>query len=84
MYSCIGIRYARLFKASKIRVQIMRFICCLNIAFNLTKTNCTLICLHDFTQESVTALTDHFTDAFLRGAVACVYDVVARLLRSKV
>ena len=37
------------------------------------------MCLHDVTQESVAALTDHFADAFVRENVARVYDVVATL-----
>ena len=58
-YSCIGIRYAKLFEAAKTHVQIMRFTCCLNMAFNLTKPIWALIILHDDTRESVTAFTDH-------------------------
>ena len=57
IYSCIGIRYRKLFEAAKIHVQIMRFTCCLNMAFNLTKPIWTLICLHDVTQKSVAAFT---------------------------
>ena len=37
MHSCIGLCYTKLFEAAKIHVQIMRFTCCLNMAFNLTK-----------------------------------------------
>ena len=46
-YSCIGIRYAKLFGAAKIHFQIMRFACCLNMAFSLTKPIWALICSHD-------------------------------------
>ena len=60
--SCIGIHNAKLFEAAAIHVQIMRFTCCLNMAFNLTKPISALICLHDVTRESVAALTDHFAD----------------------
>ena len=35
-----------------------------------------LNCLHDITQESVAALTDHFIDAFVQENVAPDYDVV--------
>ena len=44
------------------------------MAFNLTKPILGLICLHDVTQESVAALTDHFTNVFVRKNVARVYD----------
>ena len=78
-YSCIGIRYAKLFEAAKIHVQIMRFSCCLNMAFSLTKPIWALICLNDVTRESIAALTDHFANAFVGENVAWVYDVVATL-----
>ena len=29
--------------------------------------------MHDVTQESVAAISDHFADAFVRENVACVY-----------
>ena len=61
----------------------MRFTSCFNMAFNLTKPIWVLICLHDFTRESIAALTDHFAIAFVRENVACVFDVVATLWRSK-
>ena len=80
-HSCIGICYAKLFEAAKIHVQIMRFRCCLNMAFNLTKPILALIILHDVTLESVAALTDYFTDAFVRENIVCVYDVVETLWR---
>ena len=48
----------------------MRFTCCLNKAFNLTKPIWALTCLHEVTQESLAALTDHFADAFVRENVA--------------
>ena len=48
------IRFAKLFKAAKIHVCIMRSTCCLNVVFNLT--NWGLICLHDITLESVAIL----------------------------
>ena len=43
----------------------MRFTCCLNIAFNLTKPVWALICLHNATLGSDAALTDHFAYAFV-------------------
>ena len=63
-HSCIEFGYVKLFVAAKIHVQIMRFTCCLNMVFNLTKSK--LICLHDNTRESVATLTDHFANAFVR------------------
>ena len=74
--SCIGIRYEKLFEAAKIHFQIMRFLCCLNMAFNLTKPIWALICLHDITRESVAALTDRLADAFVRENVSRIYDVM--------
>ena len=59
----------------------MRFTCCLNMTFNLTKPIWALICLFDVTWERVEALVDHFADAFVRENVARVYDVVARFER---
>ena len=47
------------------------------MAFNLTKPIWAQIFLHDVTQESVEALIDHFTHAFVRENIAGVYDVVA-------
>ena len=44
--------------------------------FYLTKPIWAPICLHDFTRESFTALTDIFDDAFVRENVARIYDVV--------
>ena len=78
-FSCIGICYLKLFEAAKINVQILRFTCCLNMAFNLTKPTLALICLHDVTCESIAALTDYFANAFIREKVARVYDLVATL-----
>ena len=75
----MGIRYAKLFEAAKIHVQIMRLTCCLNMAFNLTKPIWALICLHDVTWERVAALTDQFADAFVWKTVVRVYDAVATL-----
>ena len=57
----------------------MRFTCCLNIAFNLTKPIWALIRLHEVTLESVVALTDYFTDAFVFENVVCVYEVMETL-----
>ena len=57
----------------KIHVQIMRFTCCLNMAFTWKSLNWALICMHDVTLESVAAVTDHFADAFIRNNVARVY-----------
>ena len=51
-------------EAEKFHVQIMRFMCCLNMAFNLTKPIWAHIYLQD-TQEMVAALTDHFASAFV-------------------
>ena len=50
------------------------------MAFYLTKPIWALICLHDVTPESVAALTDHFTHAFVRENVARVYDVVGDVM----
>ena len=70
-YSCIKVHYAEQF-AAKIQVQIMRmkFTCCLNMAFNLTKPLWAL-------RYMIKALTDHFAVAIIRENVACVYDAVA-------
>ena len=62
----------------------MRFTCCLNMAFSLTKSIWAMSCLQDVTEESVAAWAYHFADAFVRENVAHVYDVVATLRRSKV
>ena len=64
-HSCIDIRYWKLFEARKSHVQIMRFTCCLNMVFNLTKPIWALICSHDVTLEKVAALTDQFANAFV-------------------
>ena len=70
-YSCIGIRYAKLFEAAKIHVQIMRFTCYLNMVLNLTKPKLGPdLCTWRLHGERVAALTD-------RENVAIVYDVVA-------
>ena len=53
--------------------------CCLDIAFSLTKPIWALSCLHEVTQEGVADLTDHFADAFVHKNVARVYHVVATL-----
>ena len=57
----------------KIHFQIMRFTCCLNMAFTWKSINWTLICMHDFTLESVAAVTGNFAYAFVRENVARVY-----------
>ena len=57
----------------------MRFMCRINMAFNLTKPNWALIYLHDITRESVAALTDHFAEDFVYENIGRVYDVVAML-----
>ena len=57
----------------KIHVQIMRFTCCLNMAFTWKSLNWALICMYDVTLECVAAVTDHFADAFVREKVARVY-----------
>ena len=57
----------------KIHVQILRCICCLNMAFTWKRLNWALICMHDVTLECVAAVTDHFANAFIRENVACVY-----------
>ena len=57
----------------------MRFTCCLNTAFNLTKPVWALIFLHEVTRKSVAALTDHYVDAFVRENVVRAYEVVATL-----
>ena len=41
--------------------------------FNYKSLKWALICMHDVTLESVAAVTDHFTDAFVRENVARVY-----------
>ena len=41
--------------------------------FTLKSLDWALICKHDVTLESVAAVTDHFTDAFVRENVARVY-----------
>ena len=40
----------------------MRFTCCLNTAFNLTKPLWALIFLHEVTRKSIAAVTDHFVE----------------------
>ena len=61
----------------KSHVQIMRFKCCLNMGFNLTKPKLSAEMFACVTWESVAALTDHFADAFVRGNDVRVYDIVA-------
>ena len=56
----------------KIHVQIMRFTCCLNMAFTWKSLNWALICMHDVALEGVAAVTDHFAHAFVRDNVARV------------
>ena len=41
--------------------------------FYLKKLNWALMCMHDITLESVAAMTDRFTDVFVREYVACIY-----------
>ena len=63
LYSCIC--YTKLFEAAKIhsnREIHMLF----EHGFYLTKPIWPLICLHDVTQESFEALTDHFANTFVR------------------
>ena len=62
----------------KIHVQIMRFTCCLNMAFTWKGLNWALICMQDVTRESVAAVTDHFAEAFVRENVARVYMTLRR------
>ena len=57
----------------KIHVQIMRFACCLNMAFTWKSLRKALICMHDVTLKSTAAVTDHFDDAFVRENVARLY-----------
>ena len=40
----------------------MRFTCCLNTAFNLTKPLWALIFLHEVTRKSIAVVTDHFVE----------------------
>ena len=54
----------------------MRFMYCLNMAFNLTKPKLSPDFLHDVKRESVAALTHHFAHAFVRENVAPVYDAL--------
>ena len=74
VHSCIGIRYAKLFEATKMHVQIFRFTCCLNMVLNLTNPKLgfdLFVCRY-----MVAALTDHFANAFVRKNVKYVYNVV--------
>ena len=48
------------------------------MAFTWKDLNWALICMHDVTRESVTAETDHFTDAFVRENVALVCNDVRK------
>ena len=49
-----------------IHVQSMRFMCCFNMGFNLTRLGKkALICLSDITLESVAAQTDHYINVFV-------------------
>ena len=57
----------------KIHVQIVRFMCCLNMTFTWKSLSWALICMHDVTRESFVAVTDHFAGAFVLKNVACVY-----------
>ena len=58
------------FWSRKIHVQIMRFTCCLNMAFTWKSLNLALICMHYVTLECVVAVIDHFTDAYVCENVA--------------
>ena len=78
-YSCIGIRYAKLFEAAKISCSNHEILVLFEHGFYLTKPMWAPICLHVVTRESVAALTNHSAYAFVREKVACVYDVVATL-----
>ena len=60
-------------RSCKIHVQIMRFTCCLNMAFTWKNLNWALVCMHDVSLECVAAVTDHFADAFVLEKVARVY-----------
>ena len=60
-------------RSRKIHVQIMRFMCCLNMTFTWKSLSWALICMHDVTRESFVAMTDHFTGAFVLENVACIY-----------
>ena len=57
----------------KIHDPIMRFTCCLNMAFTWKSLNWVLIYMHDVTLLCVVAVTDHFADPFVRENVARVY-----------
>ena len=50
----------------KIHVQIIKFMCCLNMDFTWKGLHWALIWMHDVTRESVVAVTDHFADALVR------------------
>ena len=81
VFSCIFLHGNSLREAvwsCKIQVQIMRFTCCLNMAFTWKGLNWALICMHDVTRESVAAVTDHFADAFVRENIARVYMTLRR------
>ena len=56
----------KLLEAAKVHVHIMRFTCCLNMAFNLTNPIWAMICLHDVTREGIAAMTDYLADLFVR------------------
>ena len=72
------IHYAKLFEAAKIHVRIMRFTCCLNMGFNLTKLKLgpDLFCMTIYTVKRF-GLDCHFANAFVRKNILSVYDVVA-------
>ena len=73
LYSCMGIRYAKLFQASKSMFKACYFHVLFEHGFYLKKLNWALICMHDVTLESVVAVTDYFANAFVRENVARVY-----------
>ena len=50
------------------------------MAFYLTKPIWARMYLHDVRRKSVAALTDHFTDVFVRENVARVFDVVGDVM----
>ena len=72
LYSCMGIRYAKLFEAAKSMFKSWDSRAVWTWLL-LEKAYWALICMHDVTLESVAAVTDHFADAIVRENVACVY-----------
>ena len=69
----MGIRYAKLFEATNPYSNHEIHALFENGFFKYKSLKLALICMHDVTLKSVAAVTDHFTDAFVRENVARVY-----------